>query len=746
MDESIQRLSNIEESGVLVLHFINPFHPKHSENKTHFERAYKTQEKILRLFKTTANEEFSQDNFNLEGNSLDSSFYYQSVPDTIRAQIPWLSRKLSKDEKASLKVSIFEFNRISISCVLHFITLIGLRYSIMKSRCGEELFVKIFASEPWLRIRACEMNYRLKFAKKSKSGFDFKQVPPYGPIWLMNRDRKGEDLFVHYDCDSKEVDRRESLFTFIDKYRIVTKYLSGFLDIRVLKNYDVLINVFTIHEEVPISKLTEEWANFSAVFKPQPINDIKTYFSEQIAFYFAWLNTYKNIMKTCALIGTIISLIQLLAFIEDWDPQVHIFLQILFNLFLSIWGVFFEKYWSRREKELSWEWGTLHFVEQEIQREQFQGKFKKDEATGTMRIFRNRNIKDRSLKIISISAVFFVISLVIIAVISVFQLRVSMMADKNMKKFGGIVSGLVYVIQIKIFDFIYSKFAQVLNNWENHETINEHNNNLAFKLFLFQFVNNYSGLFYISFFKEHFEGCSENGCMFDLGLQLVIIFIVNLALNAVELGIPWMFFRFRKMMENRKYHSETDSRELHPIEMQSQLEPYDQAIEDYLEMCIQFGFVALFGASCPIVAALALFEIIWEIRIDAWKLCYLVRRPDPVKTEEIGIWKSIVVSIAYIGVFTNSGIIIFTSGLLTDTSFKEKCIIFLVLEHALMLIIWVLKHIIPSYPPVVKKGQQWSKRILQKKISQNPDTSLSLLQQTLPGSFKYDLEFKLINY
>ena len=746
MDDSIQRLSGIEESGVLILHFINPFHEKHSESKTHFERAHKTQEKILRLFKTTANEEFSQDNFNLEGNSLDSSFYYPSVPDTIRAQVSWLSRKLSKAEKASLKVSVFEFNRISISCVLHFISLIGLKYSIMKSRCEEELFVKVFASEHWLRKRACEMNYRLKFAKKSKSGYDFKQVPPYGPIWLMNRDRRGEDLFVHYDCDSREVNRRESLFTFIDKYRIVTKYLSGFLDIRVLKNYDVLFNVFTIHEEVPISKLIQEWANFSAVLKPQPINDIKTYFSEQIAFYFAWLNTYKNIMKTCALIGAVVSSIQLLAFIQGWHPQVHILLQILFNLFLSIWGVFFEKYWSRREKELSWEWGTLHFVEQEIQREQFKGKFKKDEATGTMKIFKIKNIKDSSLKIISISAVIIVISLVIIAVISVFQLRVSMMTDNNMKKFGGIISGLVYVIQIKIFDFIYSKLAQVLNNWENHETINQHNNSLAFKLFLFQFVNNYSGLFYISFFKEHFEGCSENGCMFDLGLQLVIIFVVNLALNAVELGIPWIFFRFRKMIEKRKHLPETVLKELHPIEIQSQLEPYDQAIEDYLEMCIQFGFVALFGASCPIVAALALFEIVWEIRIDAWKLCYLVRRPDPVKTEEIGIWKSIVVSIAYIGVFTNSGIIIFTSGLLNNTSFKEKCMIFLVLEHALMLIIWVLKHIIPSYPPIVKKGQLWSKRIVQKKISQNSYASLSIFTNTLPTSFEFNLESKLINY
>ena len=746
MDESIQGLSDIDESGVLVLHFINPFHSKYSETKTQYRPAHKTQEMILRLFKTTAKEEFSKENLNPEDNSSEAPFCNQSVPDTIRSQVPWLSNKLSKADKKSLKVSNFEFNQISISCTLHIITLIGLKYSIMKSRSGQEIFFIIFASESWLRRRAAEMNYRLKFSKKNRSGYDFKRVPPYGPIWLMDKDRRGEDLFVHYDCNSKEVDRRDSLFTFSDKYRIVTKYLSGVLDIRVLNNYDVLINVFTIHEEVPISNLTQEWANFSSIFKPQPLSDIRTYFSEQISFYFAWLNTYKNIMKTCALTGTVLSCMQLLAYISGWDPQINILLQIPFNLFLSIWAVFFEKYWSRREKELSWEWGTLNFVEQETQREQFQGKFQKDEASGTMKLLRNRNIKDNSSKILSISAVIIVISLVIIAVISVFQLRVSMMADSQLKDFGGIVSGLVYVTQIKVFDFIYSKLALMLNNWENHETINEHNNSLAFKLFLFQFVNNYSGLFYISFFKEHFEGCSGNGCMFDLGLQLVIIFVVNLALNAAELGIPWVLFRFRGLMERRKHLGEGDLKEMHPIETQSQLEPYDHAIEDYLEMSIQFGFVALFGASCPFVAALALFEITLEIRIDAWKLCYLVRRPDPVKTNEIGVWKSIVVSIAYIGVFTNSAIIIFTSGLFADTSFKEKSLIFLVLEHALMLIIWMLKRLVPSYPPVVRKGQQWSKRVLQKKISQNSSKSQSDSPQTLPQSFEFELERKVINY
>jgi hypothetical protein len=708
-----------EDSSVLILHFINPFHEKQVSTKTSFKSVTRLQEYILRLFKTTAKEEYPDPFSSCNINNLDSSFISQSLPEDIKSQVPWLSRRLSKSDNDLFKVSVFEFNLVAISCVLHIIKSIDLRYTLMKSRNGEELFCKVIPSENWLRRRATEMNYRLKLRKNPKKFYEFKKVPPFGPIWLSSKTRKNEDIFVHYNQYSEEVPDKLSLFTFTDKYRIVSKYLSGCLDVHTLKNCNVLISIFAVHEPVPLSDLKNEWANFRKVLEPQPLYKIKNYFSEQIAFYFGWMDTYKKIMKICAVTGFLVSFLQFLVFINAWNEQIHVVLQIFFNLFLSIWGVFFDKYWARREKELAWEWGTLNFIDQEIQREQFRGKFKRDEASGTMKLVRDNQIQDNSLKIISFSSVLVFITLVIIVVISVFQLRVSLITNSEFKDIGAIISGLVYVIQIKLFDVIYSKIAQKLNIWENHETINQHNNSLSFKLFLFQFVNNYSGLFYIAFFKEYFEGCSKNGCMFDLGLQLVIIFIVNFALNLAELGLPWFLFYFRRTREERNFAKgkKDQKQEVDPIETESQLEPYDFAIEDYLEMCIQFGFVALFGASFPLVAAFALFEIVWEIRIDAWKLCYLVRRPEPVKTEEIGIWKNIVVAIAFFGVFTNSGIVIFTSGFFVNSSFKEKWIIFLVLEHSLFFVIWVLKLAIPSYPQIVKQGEKWSKRVIQKKIS-----------------------------
>lgn len=743
---SIKLSAHVGKTVVSVLHFINPFHTSQKNSQTSYVSPFVARSKMLRLFKTSIEIEnnFKLDEYtpslNIQSDPDFGAYRYHSIPTKIIKNFVWMSKHLKRSDKNSMKVSVFEFNQACISVVLYTIKSIGLEYNLLKSRNGDEIFCKIIAEENWLREMAVGMDYRLKFNKKPPNpNQKFKKVPPYGPIWLNSLDDKGEDLFVHYNSNSEEVNEHLSLFTFTDKYRIVTKELNSYLDIQVLKKYDILLSTFAPHETFPLLQLKIEWGNFSSLMKPQPITKIKTYFSEQIAFYFAWMNVYKKFMTVCSVVGTIVFIFQLLAYFFEWHPHVSGFLQIFFCIFLSIWGVFFEKYWARKEKVLAWKWGTSHLIEQEFQREQFKGVLEKDEASGKMKIMRNKKIRDGSIKIATMTIVIFFMSLVLVSVICIFQLRIYMMSNINLKQYGAIVPAILYAAQIRIFDFIYSKIAQLFNQWENHETIKEYNNYLAFKLFLFQFINNYSGLFYIAFFKEYVEvkNCGDYGCMFDIGLQLTAVFLVNLLLNVVELGIPWIIYKFRNTREKQRFSKlESKRATLYPIEKQAQMEPYDYATEDYLEMCIQFGFIALFGASFPLIALLALFEIVLEIRVDAWKLCNLVKRPEPIKSEEIGIWKNIIITIAYIGVFTNSGIIIFSSGLLNDFKFEEKCVIFVMLEHVIICIIAIFKYYIHDKPEKVESGKIWSKRVVMKKIART-----STVSQSVPKTFNYS-EFR----
>jgi hypothetical protein len=281
---------------------------------------------------------------------------------------------------------------------------------------------------------------------------------------------------------------------------------------------------------------------------------------------------------------------------------------------------------------------------------------------------------------------------------------------------------------------MYEKVVTPLNEWENYETENQHNDSLAFKMFIFKFVNSYAALFYMAFLKVRTEArniCNgtvlEDGtcpagytftpgcinCMGDLGFQLSIIFIMNMCKNLTELGIPYLKQKIRLYSENKemsKEPKEGSRTELYPVEKNSKLEPYETPSNDYMEMIIQFGYVALFGVSAPIVAVLALIEITCEIRVDAWKLCHLTKRPDPHRANNLGVWNTIIVTVAYAGAVSNSAIIVFTSKLFPGISFSTLIIYFILIEHAMLSVMYIVGLYVEDTPYEVKKGLTWSKR------------------------------------
>ena len=88
-------------------------------------------------------------------------------------------------------------------------------------------------------------------------------------------------------------------------------------------------------------------------------------------------------------------------------------------------------------------------------------------------------------------------------------------------------------------------------------------------------------------------------------------------MNAVELGLPWLKIKRKLQVEQKKIDKlkETDPNIrdfMYQVEMESKLEVYESPLDDYMEMVIQFGYVALFGASLPFIATLAFIEILLE--------------------------------------------------------------------------------------------------------------------------------------
>lgn len=187
------------------------------------------------------------------------------------------------------------------------------------------------------------------------------------------------------------------------------------------------------------------------------------------------------------------------------------------------------------------------------------------------------------------------------------------------------------------------------------------------------------------------------------------------------------------------------------IESQAKLEEYESPLDDYMEMAIQYGYVVLFSAALPIIPLLALIEIIFEIRVDAWKLCSLTKRPFPLAAEDIGVWKDILSTISYFGAISNAAIIIFTSGsfdntpsiIATEDHLFTLLVIFMALEHTFFFIKFVIGVAVPDVPENVKDGLEWSSRVAKEKLIKKIDESSAYKSSETVSGENSDKHFKL---
>lgn len=69
------------------------------------------------------------------------------------------------------------------------------------------------------------------------------------------------------------------------------------------------------------------------------------------------------------------------------------------------------------------------------------------------------------------------------------------------KIFTSMTAALLNLIIIMILTRIYQRLAKWMVNMENPRTQTEYEDSFTFKIFLFEFVNFYSSLIYIAFFK-----------------------------------------------------------------------------------------------------------------------------------------------------------------------------------------------------------------------------------------------------
>lgn len=381
----------------------------------------------------------------------------------LRENVDWLF-----GETHSKELTRKEFLITAISAILKTIgKTLKMHFSLFLSRDADEIFCKIWVNEAWLRQQAEELNYKLQF--KHDYDYDpkaegFKMVAPYHAFETENRGAvsNSESLFQMYDNHDNEIPNDGSLFTYRDKVRLIGNILYTTFDFNMMKEYDVLKEELCIHDVNALANLKQNWGTIKAIFRQQPISDIRKYFGEKVSLYYAWMGAYFTAMCVAAFIGVVVFSL-LMVFPSDKKSDsitADQILQILFCFFIAIWSSIFDQTWIRKEKVYAWKWGTVNFYEEEQQRGDFKGIFRKDQVTGRMKKHRESNLAYRVRKMVSM-----VVSIIFIAIVVgvegfIFKLKNSLDADA-----GPYVAGIIFAIQIRILNWIYSLIAVWMNNW-----------------------------------------------------------------------------------------------------------------------------------------------------------------------------------------------------------------------------------------------------------------------------------------
>lgn len=566
----------------------------------------------------------------------------------------------------------------------------------------------------------------------------------------------------------------------VDVLKMIPSYIGRKLSLDYLKSKNIIQDFYPLHNYHDLSGSMPKpsmsmFSNYSQGIKIKkkdliykwpssffntnlPLNHIRKYFGEKIGLYFAFITLYGDFLAIPSLVGIGVFIIQRL-----YSPYYYIV--IILNAFYSIYmtaiAITLLEAWKRKQTTLSIEWGQTDFEQDEVPRPQYKGTFRRSPINDDLEeIFYSHN-RRRAFYAIGLLVTIFILILVISTLTGILILRKQL--TNNLIVYGidfsGILCSIMNAMQIQVFNFIFEKVVIRLNRMENHRTQSEYNNALIIKTYLFQFVNSFSSLYYIAFIKTNWDGCLVDdgkswkyvlgaNCMDELYLQLLCLFVILFLKNIIEICGPVIRYKL-KVVKVKEYVGWNYIEKLREeLDGQFFLASYDEkdsdgTLEDFLELAIMFGYITLFAVAFPLSSFLTYLAILLEKQVDRFKLLYLVRRPQPLGSNNIGIWQGIFTFNCTAAIFTNVGIICFTIPALEHWELAANNIYLTYTLSVLVLISfqWLLQVSIPDIPANYSTLLKRHKNIIEKKLHKSKQYFRSKTHKSMPNFTIYIEDF-----
>ncbi|KAF4320468.1 hypothetical protein BBO99_00002619 [Phytophthora kernoviae] len=487
-----------------------------------------------------------------------------------------------------------------------------------------------------------------------------------------------------------------------------------------------LTDHFPLHDDKERSELVDTWVKKWS--SPQPLSFVRSYFGDEVGFYFGFLGMYTQWLIPLSALG-------LLTFVLDFYPNYAAYGRGLYSLLVTSWATAFLKFWKRQESALRNEWRitTADSLALEPVRPDFWGEKKFDPVEGTYYTFFS------SVNRVKRYVVTFSVTMVALAVVTVFTIIYLWCEEwvalvftpakgwDGYYEYVAFVPSIVYSAVVLYMDGKYSELASYLTRFENHRTDSDFANAQVLKLALFYFINNFGFLFYLAFKSRDMDLLEQTLSSLLITRQLLG--------NVTEQLIPYMSARSSLKTEAGKMAKETKSKDTSVSKVDAELlfPTYEGTFDDYLELFVQFGQVTLFAAAYPLASLWSLCNNIMEIRSDGFKLCMSFRRSHRTSTHGIGTWYYAFSALGYLSVMTNCAIFGLHSGFLSrlfpKMTFAGTLVAVALMEHAMVAVKVCVEMLVPDTPTIVFEAQRTQRAKLRKQASFQVELSSRQLLQ-----------------
>ncbi|XP_071950659.1 anoctamin-7-like isoform X2 [Antedon mediterranea] len=442
-----------------------------------------------------------------------------------------------------------------------------------------------------------------------------------------------------------------------------------------------------------------------------------------------------------------------------------------YALIICLWGTVFLEIWKRTNSRLAYEWDVDQFEVSEPDRPQFYGTKERPDPVSNLPDWYYPFYKQFLKFMTSFSILIFMASLVIASAISVILYRLIMSylfrdgSSVEQLLYASLMSTILNSTCIMTLGKIYEYVAYKLTDWENHRTQTMYEDALIIKLFAFQFVNSYTSLFYIAFFRDlttddgflnmgdkFMDPCADDNCMSLLSLQVFVLMLMKPFPKFLkDLIIPFLkkLWRRRKCCRKAKV-SASEKIKLEELEFleKERLKPpiKDFTLWEYNEKIIMYGYLMLFSSALPLAPLIQLLTNVIDIRVDAKRLLWFNKRPVPYISQDIGMWFAILNFINIAGVISNAFIISFTAQWGKDYDPEGKLWVVLVFEHIVFALMFFLAYVIPDIPRDVSLAVRKERYDVNRQMDDTKDKGELTTKESVTRLDRIPANFEGFNY